>query len=439
MNNIPYIYSNDGNVETLIITLSGVPNVVDSSHQSFKEIKDGLNTLSVKEIRELLDIKKAVAKQLKRFGNITVSEDGVSYKGEAVHGLLADRMMQMLENGYNIAPWALFMENLQQNPAKHAVDELYLWLERSNMPITERGNFLAYKKVKEDYTSFHNNADGTKFHNDIGTLCSMPRNKVDDNRNKTCSSGLHFCSWDYLPAYYGSSGKVVLVEVNPAHVVSIPSDYNNAKGRAEAYLVVGEIPQDECEHAFFNIPSVDFHSSSYITYDNDDPIDYSSIEDDWYDDYDCDDHDMDQWYEDSYEIGFEEGKRDALAFKSSDWEDGYYDEYDEGNFSDGYHDGFWEYERQMQEEEDEYEMSLLVKAPDFVDTPDFENMTFADASLEMCGNTVNQDSDEGAEYRGFLSGYTDKMNRISAPVQSTVNDGTEFWNSYITGYLNGNA
>ena len=61
----------------------------------------------------------------------------------------------------------------------------------------------------------------------------MPRNAVDDRRHNTCSTGLHFCSWAYLPHYHGAQGRVLVLKIDPANVVSIPSDYANAKGRAQ--------------------------------------------------------------------------------------------------------------------------------------------------------------------------------------------------------------
>lgn len=78
--------------------------------------------------------------------------------------------------------------------------------------------------------------------NSPGNTVSMPRYQVDSNRYNTCSVGLHFCSREYLPAFgCGDGEKVVLVKVNPADVVSIPVDYNNAKGRTWKYEVVSEV------------------------------------------------------------------------------------------------------------------------------------------------------------------------------------------------------
>jgi hypothetical protein len=81
--------------------------------------------------------------------------------------------------------------------------------------------------------------------NSIGKIVEMERNEVDDNKDQTCSTGLHFCSQDYLPHFgNGYDSRVVILKINPADVVSIPSDYNNAKGRACKYEVVGEIGND---------------------------------------------------------------------------------------------------------------------------------------------------------------------------------------------------
>jgi len=366
---IPYILTNVDGVQTITLYPGGVPTPVDQSHPAFDTILEKLDTITTQELRELLDTSRRVRRALQHFGNVKVDGDTVFYKGEAVHGLLADRMIQMLEDGMDIRPWALFLENLKQNPAKHAVDELYGWLEHSNMPITERGNFLAYKKVNDDYTSFHRNPDGSEFRNDIGTFVSMERNKVDDDRHRTCSSGLHFCSWDYLGSYYGNCGKVVLLEVNPAHVVSIPTDYNNAKGRAEGYLIVGEIPQEECEHAFPGMGLVTFDDSPYITYRVDGDIDYSSIEDGWYDDYkDLDLDELDEACYEAYQLGRAHATDDVMLGNPFDfwYVSGDFDTLEEWeNYCDGYGD---EYYGLMSEDDEDEEFDIDDLFDDFQET-----------------------------------------------------------------------
>jgi hypothetical protein len=74
-----------------------------------------------------------------------------------------------------------------------------------------------------------------------GQVLEMERNEVDDDQNRTCSTGLHFCSESYLSCFGDSTSRTVIVKINPRDVVSIPNDYNNAKGRACRYEVVGEL------------------------------------------------------------------------------------------------------------------------------------------------------------------------------------------------------
>ena len=71
----------------------------------------------------------------------------------------------------------------------------------------------------------------------------MPRNFVNDNKEETCSTGLHFCSREYAEGFFGNSGdRMMVIKINPRDVVSIPVDYNNTKGRCSRYEVVGELP-----------------------------------------------------------------------------------------------------------------------------------------------------------------------------------------------------
>jgi hypothetical protein len=152
----------------------------------------------------------------------------------------------MLQDGFPIEPLVNFMENLMTNPSKRAVTELYGFLEKNSLPITPDGYFLAYKKVRQNYFDCHT---GT-MDNSVGKVVEMERNEVNDNKDQTCSTGLHFCSQEYLPHFGGGDSRVVIVKINPRDVVSIPSDYNNAKGRACRYEVIGEVgvnPDDKVE------------------------------------------------------------------------------------------------------------------------------------------------------------------------------------------------
>ncbi len=176
---------------------------------------------------------------------VAIREDGlVTLHGKVVDNSLSSRMLQMREEGFDLVPMANFLANLERNPSYRSRKELYTFLEAGNMPITQDGYFMAYKIVRPDYKDYHSG----RFDNSVGQVVEMPRSDVDDDSNNTCSSGLHFCSLDYLSHFGGPGGHVMLLKVNPADVVSIPADYNNTKGRCCKYEVVGEYTDYDREH-----------------------------------------------------------------------------------------------------------------------------------------------------------------------------------------------
>jgi len=120
-----------------------------------------------------------------------------------------------------------------ENPSRRAVNELYAFLEHKAMPLTPDGNFLAYKGVREDYTDWHSG----KFSNKVGDVNEMIRNKVCDDANIGCSHGFHAGSLDYARGY-GNGGHLMVVEIDPRDVVSVPLDCEQQKLRTAKYKVV---------------------------------------------------------------------------------------------------------------------------------------------------------------------------------------------------------
>lgn len=222
--------------------------VVDKSSVNYQKIKDALkkSNTTVQEIEDLITPAKAIQKQIdsEDYHGIEIIDGVLYYEEEPVIGSLATRIVRLHSEGFELEPLALFAERLWRNPDPRVRAELDLFLEACDLPITPDGFFLAYKKVRDNYKDIHS---GT-FDNSVGTTPSMPRDKVDNDRNRTCSTGLHFCSKSYLPQFGGSSGyRVMIVKVSPEDVVAIPSDYKNAKGRACKYEVVGEIGHEAAQ------------------------------------------------------------------------------------------------------------------------------------------------------------------------------------------------
>ena len=227
----PYIIQGSN----VTVVIEGKPHTVSKTHVSYTKVVDAIKSNDWDTVKAIIDPVKVVLNY--GAGNISIKGDQLYWKGEPFAGVMATRMIAMLEEGFSIEPMVLFMHNLLKNPSKRSVDELYGFLEKNSLPITPDGYFLAYKKVRRDFLDIHS---GT-MDNSPGTIVEMERFKVDDNKDQTCSTGLHFCGMSYLDHFGGSDSRTVIVKIDPADVVSIPSDYNGAKGRACRYEVIGEL------------------------------------------------------------------------------------------------------------------------------------------------------------------------------------------------------
>lgn len=228
---------------TLTVTIDGVPYSIDRQHASFDAALATLSDPSATDadILALVSPSKFVENAVATYRDLAVTDGVLVYRDEVVDGSLAKRIVSMAYDGFDVRGMMRFADNLFANPAGEWVrNELYDWMNGCDLPITGDGKFLAYKVVNGDYTDCYT---GT-FNNTPGVTVQLEgRDKVDPNRDRTCSHGLHFAAPSYIPKYGGndSRNRIVVVEVNPYDVVSIPSDYDFAKGRTWRYRVVGEV------------------------------------------------------------------------------------------------------------------------------------------------------------------------------------------------------
>ena len=228
--------------DNVVVVIDNKPHTINKTHITYQKVVDAIKAGDWDAVKESIEPKKIVLNYGK--GNVEIQGETLFWKGTELHTTLAVKMIDMLKEGFPIEPMVMFMDNLYQNPSKRAVDELYGFLEKGKLPITPDGHFLAYKKVRANYMDVHS---GT-MDNSVGQVVEMERFNVDDNKDNTCSTGLHFCSKEYLNNFGGE--RIVIVKINPRDVVSIPSDYNATKGRACRYEVVGEIDADKADQAF---------------------------------------------------------------------------------------------------------------------------------------------------------------------------------------------
>ena len=228
---VPYSVNED----TITCVINGTVQTVQRSNAQAQTIMRGLaDGASPSELLEMFDQAKAV----KHFmaGNVEISGNAILYRGQPVHNVVADRILQFMREGGPYQPLVNFLDKLMLNPSARSVEQLYAFLEKYSMAITPAGTFLAYKAITGDWKDKHTRS----IDNHIGQVVRMSRNLVDDDPASACSRGLHVGSMEYVGGFAGSGDKIIIVEVNPANVVSVPHDCSQQKIRCCEYRVVDE-------------------------------------------------------------------------------------------------------------------------------------------------------------------------------------------------------
>ena len=227
-----------------------------------------------------------------------LTDDRFLYDGRHVYlngsnipmpGLLGERIIEFIDNKYPLDALVNFWKNCLLNPSDLSRQCLYDFIEHNGITITNTGYMVAYKGVrpagegtkakyngtagyyvdakgffrrpngdlasKKEIASFSAEQEvvntevkyvdchsGT-FDNTPGLVVRMEREKVDHDPSIGCSKGLHCGSYEYASNF----GEVCLkVIVNPADVVSVPSDCSYQKIRVCQYFV-SEVVSEEFE------------------------------------------------------------------------------------------------------------------------------------------------------------------------------------------------
>lgn len=231
MKTVRYLKSNSG---SLSIVIDGKMHTVTPNHMNYAKILTYLKNKYYNALESLIDVGQSIEKQ--SVGAITIKNSMISYKGNVIDNSITKRIIQLMHEQLPFQPMLKFLENLMSNPSYRAIHEFYGFMGKCDLPITDDGYFLAYKRVTNDYKDFHTR----QVDNRVGAKPSMPRNMVNDDKDQTCSEGYHFCSLSYLSQFNSGNGHIMIVKINPKDVVSIPSDYNDSKGRCCDYEVIQE-------------------------------------------------------------------------------------------------------------------------------------------------------------------------------------------------------
>ena len=298
MNKVPYTISDN----SITIFWEGKPYTLRSDHANFKLAEKAILDARYDDLGDLLDISKAVENFVE--GEIEVKDEIVYYKGHRLHGVVVDKLLDMLRSGMkDSAPLTNFITRLQANPSANSVNELYSFLSYKSLATTPEGRVLGYKGVQGNFWSSTGNADTIvvqgetndrhQILNEVGSTIEVARRCVDDNKDNHCSFGLHVGSYDYANQWAGQDGRLLLVEFDPQDAVSVPTDCDFQKLRVSKYKVISDITGTRKE---LDTPVYEANKPIYGSDDNDyldeDDYDEDDYDEDDYDD--SDDFDMDQ-------------------------------------------------------------------------------------------------------------------------------------------------
>jgi hypothetical protein len=187
--------------------------------------------------------KRAPATKTERFSTMDVSDDGMLVIGGIkFDNKISKKIADLFYQGYDIKGYYKLLKKIADNPEAAVKSGLLDFIAQNDLPITTDGNFLAYKVTRADGYDHHS---GRVLY-EVGKYVEMDREDVDDSRGVCSGAGLYFASIGYYSYHFGNDGRSArfLVEVDPADVVSIPTSYQNSKGRCCRMKVLKNIGWD---------------------------------------------------------------------------------------------------------------------------------------------------------------------------------------------------
>jgi len=228
------------NTVTIVRCSDGESFGINSNNADFAEVRrlviDDGNFLAA---IELIDKKQLISRHT--VGLLSIENGVLSYAGRQIDNRLANRIISDIKTGNeSYKNLSAFMDRAMNNISSKAVEELWDFIAHCDIEITPDGYIVGWKKVTKAYgnqDAEYVDSYTKKIPNDVGSIVYMPRSLVNDDRTKTCEQGLHVGAWEYVPSFTGDT--ILRVLVDPADVVSVPSDYNGAKMRVGKYYISG--------------------------------------------------------------------------------------------------------------------------------------------------------------------------------------------------------
>ena len=119
---------------------------------------------------------------------------------------------------------------------KHSGEDLMKFIKLSEMPLTNDGRIIAYKRVNKAEQDYFKDCHTGLVKQRVGSRVIMKVDLVDSSRHNSCSTGLHVANLGYMKGFNGAHTLIVLV--NPEDFIAVPVG-EDTKARVCAYEIIG--------------------------------------------------------------------------------------------------------------------------------------------------------------------------------------------------------
>ena len=240
--NVNYLYSMTDSFIAVLRMEDGAPKGSIVLPRGAKEFEDAVQETSKAEPNfERFFIESLVSNVEKlTAGRVTISENEVRIDDTVINGSFVDTLIRLFKDGRltDSSNIVNFVRRVANNSDSRVFDQLYAFCGHNDIEITNEGMLVAFKRVRDDYLDIHSGSISNK----VGSVIEMPRIAVDNDPNKTCSSGLHACAYSYLYSFGNDQyDRILKILIDPADVVSVPVDYNGSKIRVCKYVVAEDV------------------------------------------------------------------------------------------------------------------------------------------------------------------------------------------------------
>ncbi len=120
---------------------------------------------------------------------------------------------------------------------RHSVEDLMVFLERAELPISNDGRIIVYKALNKRDDVFVDSRTG-KVRQEVGSLVETPLANVDPDRRRDCSNGLHLARRGYLSSFRCDTCTICYLD--PVDVIAVPEG-TGSKIRVTKYHILEEL------------------------------------------------------------------------------------------------------------------------------------------------------------------------------------------------------